>query len=68
MGKIDHAGRSRQVLMRIATVVRSGGQNVTGCLSRSDRDMYQCHDGPENVTYWAVAFTGSEPEFEQEKG
>ncbi|MQM11182.1 hypothetical protein Taro_044086 [Colocasia esculenta] len=39
-----------------------------GSLSRSDRDRYLCHDGPENAAYRAVTFSGSEPEFEREKG
>ncbi|MQL69616.1 hypothetical protein Taro_001884 [Colocasia esculenta] len=39
-----------------------------GSLSRSDRDRYLCCDGPENATYQVVAFSGSEPEFEREKG
>ncbi|MQM02102.1 hypothetical protein Taro_034865 [Colocasia esculenta] len=38
-----------------------------GSLSRSDHDRYLCRDGPENATYQAVAFSGSEPEFEWEK-
>ncbi|MQM20806.1 hypothetical protein Taro_053834 [Colocasia esculenta] len=39
-----------------------------GSLSRSDRDRYLRRDGPENAAYRVVAFSGSEPEFEQEKG
>ncbi|MQM19517.1 hypothetical protein Taro_052523 [Colocasia esculenta] len=39
-----------------------------GILSQSDRDRCLCRDGLEHAAYRAVTFSGSEPEFEREKG
>ncbi|MQL97351.1 hypothetical protein Taro_030041 [Colocasia esculenta] len=39
-----------------------------GILSQSDRDRFLCRDGLENAAYRAIAFSGSKPEFEREKG
>ncbi|MQL70746.1 hypothetical protein Taro_003065 [Colocasia esculenta] len=39
-----------------------------GSQSRSNHDRYLCRDGPENAAYRAVAFLGTSPEFEREKG
>ncbi|MQL68081.1 hypothetical protein Taro_000343, partial [Colocasia esculenta] len=62
----ESADRDR-VSRGLRWVCQVGRQNATGSLSRSDHDRCLCHDGPENATYRAVAFSSSEPEFEREK-
>ncbi|MQM04367.1 hypothetical protein Taro_037168 [Colocasia esculenta] len=47
--------------------VRLGARTRWGFLSRSDRNKWLYHDGPENATYRAIMFSGSELEFEREK-
>ncbi|MQL99969.1 hypothetical protein Taro_032702, partial [Colocasia esculenta] len=42
--------------------VRSAARRRRGALSRSDRDRCLCRDGPKNVAYLAVAFSGLELE------
>ncbi|MQL99453.1 hypothetical protein Taro_032176 [Colocasia esculenta] len=75
---MSHCGSTRYIDVgrKIATgsyedCDRSFGQAARtrqGSLSRSDHDRYLCHDSPENAAYRAIAFLGSEPEFERERG
>ncbi|MQL98145.1 hypothetical protein Taro_030849 [Colocasia esculenta] len=62
------SSRSRRGRLRVATGRSSrAARTRQGTLSRSDHNKFLCRDGPENVTYWAVAFSGYEPEIEREK-
>ncbi|MQL98950.1 hypothetical protein Taro_031666 [Colocasia esculenta] len=63
----DSLVRQKEYPTESSSKSREGGQNAIGFPSRLDHDRYLCRDGPENAAYRAVAFAGSEPEFEREK-
>ncbi|MQM18631.1 hypothetical protein Taro_051628, partial [Colocasia esculenta] len=61
--------KSRRGRLRVAIGRSSRAARMQqGTLSRSDRDKFLCRNGPENTTYRAVVFSGSEPKIEREKG